>query len=150
VKRSHSTGIWGTTGNRHKIIILDRYRTSNCNVVSLILLSIDLNYTASTREATIWFVRPRFPRQRSLFSMIQQPTATRSSGPLIIAFLVVILLILHQDNWFWTDGTLVFGFLPIALFWHACISIAATLTWFIATKIAWAEDDSHEHNQGGE
>jgi len=82
--------------------------------------------------------------------MIQQPTATRNSGPLIITILVVVLLILHQDNWFWTDDTLVFGFLPIALFWHACISIAATLTWFMATRIAWPQDDSHEHSEGGE
>jgi hypothetical protein len=55
----------------------------------------------------------------------------------IIAALVLLLLILHQDNWFWTDDTLVFGFMPIGLFWHACISIAATLTWALATVIAW-------------
>jgi len=52
-----------------------------------------------------------------------------------------LLLILHQDNWFWTDDTLVFGFMPIGLFWHACLSIAASVTWFLATKIAWPIDD---------
>jgi hypothetical protein len=81
--------------------------------------------------------------------MTQPPTGAKKSGPLIITALVVILLILHQDNWFWTDRTLVFGFLPIALFWHACISIAATLTWFMATKIAWPADDSHPQSQEG-
>jgi hypothetical protein len=60
-----------------------------------------------------------------------------SKGSLIIAGLVILLLILHQDNWFWTDDTLLFGFMPIGLFWHACISIAASLTWYLATKIAW-------------
>lgn len=60
-----------------------------------------------------------------------------SKGPLIIAGLVLLLLILHQDNWFWTDKTLLLGFMPIGLFWHACISVAAALTWFLATKIAW-------------
>ena len=65
-----------------------------------------------------------------------------SKGPLIIAGLVLLLLVLHQDNWFWTDDTLVFGFMPIGLFWHACISIAASATWWLATKIAWPLDDS--------
>lgn len=59
------------------------------------------------------------------------------TGSWIIAMLVVLLLILHQDNWFWTDGRLVFGILPIGLLWHAGISVGASLTWFLATKIAW-------------
>ena len=65
----------------------------------------------------------------------------------IIIGLVILLLILHQDNWLWTNDTLLFGFLPIGLFWHACISIAATVTWFLATIIAWPfneEADSTE------
>ena len=65
------------------------------------------------------------------------PSSSRSSGPLIIVGLVALLLILHQDNWYWTDGTLVFGFMPIGLFWHALISVGACLTWALATKIAW-------------
>ena len=59
--------------------------------------------------------------------------------------LVLLLLILHQDNWFWEDDTLVFGFMPIGLFYHACISISASVTWFLATKFIWPkelEDDS--------
>ncbi|MCD0458245.1 DUF3311 domain-containing protein [Roseiconus lacunae] len=64
-----------------------------------------------------------------------------SRGPWIIAALVVLLLILHQDNWFWESDTLVFGFMPIGLFWHACISIGASLTWALATVIAWPLDD---------
>ena len=59
------------------------------------------------------------------------------TGLWIIAALVIVLLILHQDNWNWTNGRLVFGFIPIGLFWHACISVGASLTWFLATKIAW-------------
>lgn len=67
--------------------------------------------------------------------------AQRSSfGPWVIVSLVVLLLILHQDNWFWLDGRLVFGFIPVGLFWHACISIGASLTWFLATRIAWPLD----------
>ena len=36
--------------------------------------------------------------------------------------------------------TLVLGFVPMGLFYHACISIAASATWWLATKIAWPED----------
>ena len=73
-----------------------------------------------------------------------------SKGPLIITGLVVLLLILHQDNWFWDDNTLLLGFIPIGLFWHACISVAASLTWFVATKIAWPIDDSSGPRETGE
>jgi hypothetical protein len=70
------------------------------------------------------------------------------TGPLVIAGLVLLLLILHQDNWFWTDGTLVFGFVPIGLVWHAGISIAAAGTWLLATKIAWPiHDDPSREDQ---
>ena len=79
--------------------------------------------------------------------MTQKTPASNSSGPLIITILVLVLLILHQDNWFWTDDTLVFGFIPIAMFWHVCISIAATLVWYLATKIAWPADESTSDNQ---
>lgn len=73
--------------------------------------------------------------------MTNSQSSSGGSGPLIIVGLVVLLLILHQDNWFWTDGTLVFGFMPIGLLWHACISIAAMVTWWLATKIAWPHVD---------
>ena len=71
----------------------------------------------------------------------------RSSGLYIIVGLVLLLLILHQDNWFWDDGRLVFGFMPIGLFYHACISLGASATWFLATRIAWPLDDTD--NKGG-
>lgn len=67
--------------------------------------------------------------------MTKRPAATY-----LIWGLVILLIILHQDNWFWTDDTLVFGFIPIGLFYHACISVAASVTWFIATQIAWPDD----------
>ncbi len=74
----------------------------------------------------------------------------KSSGSKIIIALVVVLLILHQDNWFWTNDTLLFGFLPIGLFWHACISIGATVTWYLATVIAWPFDDVSNSDEGGQ
>ena len=74
------------------------------------------------------------------------PKNRHSNGKWIIVGLVILLLILHQDNWFWTDDTKVMGFMPIGLLWHALISIGATLTWALATKIAWPFDDD---NNGG-
>ena len=66
-----------------------------------------------------------------------------SSSAYIIWGLVVLLIILHQDNWLWENGTLVFGFMPIGLVYHACISVCAAITWFLATKFAWPDvDDS--------
>ena len=55
----------------------------------------------------------------------------------IILGLVLVLIVLHQDFWFWTDDRRVWGFLPIGLFYHACLSVGATLVWLLATKIAW-------------
>ena len=58
--------------------------------------------------------------------------------------LVVLLIILHQDNWLWDDSTLVFGFMPIGLVYHAGISIGASITWFLATRLAWPDElDDH-------
>ncbi len=51
--------------------------------------------------------------------------------------MILLLLILHQDNWLWNNDTLVGGFMPIGLFYHACISLAAGAVWWIATKFYW-------------
>lgn len=58
----------------------------------------------------------------------------------VIWLLVAILLIAHQDFWLWNDPKLVFGFMPIGLFYHACISIAAGIVWFLACTIAWPKE----------
>jgi len=55
----------------------------------------------------------------------------------LIAFLVVI----HQDIWNWDNDTLVFGFIPLTLAYHAGISIAASIVWLIAATTAWPVDE---------
>ena len=55
--------------------------------------------------------------------------------------LVLLLMILHQDIWFWEDTTFVFGFMPITLLYHAGISLGAGITWYLATIYAWPFDD---------
>jgi hypothetical protein len=54
---------------------------------------------------------------------------------------VVAVYVLHQDIWFWrTARPLVFGFVPVGLFYHACFSgLAALLMWLLVTH-AWPEE----------
>ncbi len=54
--------------------------------------------------------------------------------------LVILLMILHQDFWWWDDHeTVVLGFIPIGLAYHACISVAAGVVWALAVKFCWPE-----------
>jgi hypothetical protein len=54
---------------------------------------------------------------------------------------VIVVYVLHQDIWFWrTERPLVFGFLPVGLFYHACFSgLAALLMWLLVTH-AWPKE----------
>lgn len=56
---------------------------------------------------------------------------------IVVWLIIAVLLIVHQDNWLWEDTTLVWGFMPIALLYHAGISLAAGITWFLATLFCW-------------
>ena len=57
---------------------------------------------------------------------------------------VTAIYFLHQDVWFWrTPHPLVFGFLPIGLFYHVCFSIAAALLMWVLVKHAWPSHLEH-------
>jgi hypothetical protein len=60
----------------------------------------------------------------------------RSIAFLPVAILTAIVYALHQDFWFWrTARPLVFGFLPIGLFYHAVYTLACSaLLWFIVRR----------------
>lgn len=51
--------------------------------------------------------------------------------------LVLVLIVLHQDYWNWSNARLVGGFLPMGLFYHLLISIAAAVVWYLATAHCW-------------
>jgi hypothetical protein len=51
--------------------------------------------------------------------------------------LFALLLVLHHDWWFWNDGRLVLGFLPIGLAYQMLISLAAGALWGWAAWNAW-------------
>lgn len=68
---------------------------------------------------------------------------------IVVWGLVLLLLIVRQDIWFWSDPTLVFGFMPIGLAYQMGISIGAAFTWFLATRYAWPLDDSVDNVEIG-
>jgi hypothetical protein len=51
--------------------------------------------------------------------------------------LLMVLVVLHQDYWQWDESSLVLGFLPYPLAYHACISLAAAVVWVLATVYCW-------------
>ena len=51
--------------------------------------------------------------------------------------LLVALFFLHQDFWFWNNGSLVCGFLPVGLAYHIGYSVAAAFGWWLALRYAW-------------
>ena len=59
---------------------------------------------------------------------------------ILVWSLVALLIVAHQDFWFWDDDRLVLGFLPIGLFYHVCHSIAAGIVWWMACTFAWPKN----------
>ena len=55
----------------------------------------------------------------------------------IIILLAISLGVLHQDFWNWDNASLIFGFMPMGLFYHTCFSLAAAILWVFAIKYAW-------------
>ena len=72
--------------------------------------------------------------------------------PRTAAVLLAMLYVLHQDFWFWRAARpLVFGFLPIGLFYHAAFTVACSIVMWIMVKQAWPahlEEDTPEPKLG--
>jgi hypothetical protein len=59
---------------------------------------------------------------------------TTAAGVLLVAALYV----LHQDVWFWNQAQpLVFGVLPIGLFYHAAFTVATSLVMALLVRLFW-------------
>jgi Na+(H+)/acetate symporter ActP len=70
---------------------------------------------------------------------------------ILLVVAVAVLYILHQDIWFWRSSYLVFGFIPIGLFYHGVFSIAAALLMWLLVTYAWPshlERDVEETKSG--
>lgn len=66
----------------------------------------------------------------------------------LVALITALVYLLHQDVWFWRSARpLVFGCLPIGLFYHAVYTAAISLfMWFIVRR-HWPshlEDEAHD------
>jgi putative flippase GtrA len=56
----------------------------------------------------------------------------------LIVLAIVTLYVLHQDWWFRDSARpLVFGFLPVGLFYHAVFSVVAALLMVLLVQYAW-------------
>src|SRR6185295_2299699 len=54
------------------------------------------------------------------------------------ALMVAALYALHQDFWFWREARpLVFGFLPIGLFYHAAYTLAVSVLMWVLVRTHW-------------
>ena len=75
---------------------------------------------------------------------------------ILLVAAVAALYVLHQDIWNWrTPYPLVFGFVPIGLFYHACFAVAASLLMWLLVTFAWPahlerEAEGAEAKKGGE
>jgi hypothetical protein len=67
---------------------------------------------------------------------------------MVAALVAALLYALHQDFWVWRQARpLVFGFMPIGLFYPAAYTVAAAaLLWFLVRRHwpAHLESGSHE------
>lgn len=58
---------------------------------------------------------------------------------------VAVFYLLHQDIWFWdTARPLVFGFLPIGLFYHAAYSVGVAVLMVALIRWAWPAELERE------
>jgi hypothetical protein len=61
-------------------------------------------------------------------------------------------LVLRHDYWFWnTPYPLLFGFLPVGLWWQGVVSILAAVLMALVVRFAWPQEledealDAEEH-----
>jgi hypothetical protein len=74
-------------------------------------------------------IRCSAPAPGSPFNSVKKP---------LLVVLVLAFFALHQDLWFWrTARPLVFGFVPIGLFYQACYSVGASIVLAILVRFAW-------------
>ena len=43
----------------------------------------------------------------------------------VVYGLIFLMAVIHQDVWWWDNNSLVFGFMPLGLFYHALFSCMA-------------------------
>jgi hypothetical protein len=60
---------------------------------------------------------------------------------MLATLVAAALYVLHQDFWFWgAVHPIVFGFLPIGLFYHAAYTLASSLLLWLLVHLLWPRD----------
>ena len=88
---------------------------------------------------------PSEPMARNAFQPVLRPLL--DCGILLVTgvlmskravyLLLITLALLHQDFWLWDDPTLVLGFLPVGLAYHAVYSLVVAGAWYLTLRYAW-------------
>lgn len=69
----------------------------------------------------------------------------------LLGLATLAVYLLHQDVWFWrTARPLVFGFVPIGLFYHAAYCVLASLLLWLLVAHAWPARLEREAERGHE
>jgi uncharacterized oligopeptide transporter (OPT) family protein len=58
----------------------------------------------------------------------------------VVYLLFLAMLILHQDSWQWDDQTLILGFMPVGLAYHAGFSLCCAILGGLAIKYIWPHE----------
>ena len=68
-----------------------------------------------------------------------------------MVLITALVYALHQDVWLWRSARpLVFGFLPIGLFYHAAYTLAICALMWVLVRAHWPShlEDSHPEPRG--
>ena len=71
---------------------------------------------------------------------VRQSTTRRRSPllPWLLAGVALAVVVLRHDYWNWdTPHPLLFGFLPVALWWQALVSLLAAGMMWLMVRFAW-------------
>ncbi len=71
----------------------------------------------------------------------------------LLTILILVVYVLHQDYWFWGNRSLVLGFMPVGLAYHAAYAVLVSVMMAILVKFAWPkhlEDTESEFPDSGE
>ena len=57
---------------------------------------------------------------------------------LVLVLIVVAVLVLRHDYWWWDDARpLLFGILPVGLWWQALVTLMAAGMMWMLVRFAW-------------
>ena len=71
-------------------------------------------------------------------SNVKQNGARVGTQRTLLVLVVAAVYLVHQDFWNWTRvEPLLFGFLPVGLWYHAAYSLLASALMWLLVKFAW-------------